>query len=496
MVTCGEECLRQICPRCAPPEDQERVVDVIMGRTLADIGENEDTLDELLITLPKCRHVFTVETLDGICAMSDYYTQRNDGGWLDLKTPVNDTATGERKAPPVCPTCRAAITSPRYGRVFKSTDLDILERNIISRMSAQVETVRDLMDKVPKSELEAKLVATASSIKADVVNAATGASVRKAYLKIQKERLDDKAELPLSPTTLEPGNTELFLVSPNAADAWSKAVKPLTQLYVRATKIAATRSPHTKAWEASWSYLVEEEMKNALADPAKAPRNLHQYAMQTARRKVGQPQPRADKRFVVEAFWITIQVRLILVDMAGSWLELAGKNKDYGPLQSQMWAAFTSFILRGCRRDANVALKIAEDSETRRQMTTSLLWLMRIDLEQHRLDYKLAQESGTVKDQRGKLADKASEGGRKLDKDILRIVQEHRRVLPNDAQIWIRENFMDAALAIRQEWHKLEKSIRSEAYYEAVSLDEKMNVVKALNFLRWRNGTGTMPGMR
>ncbi|KAG6845313.1 hypothetical protein H0H87_011163 [Tephrocybe sp. NHM501043] len=456
-----------------------------MGRTLADIAEDEDTLDELLITLPKCGHVFTVETLDGICGMSDYYTLREDSSWLDLRTPVNDTAAGERKRPPVCPTCRTAITSPRYGRVFKSADLDILERNMISRLSGQLKIVRDMMDEISKPQLEARVIAAASTVKAEAIGTATNSNVLKACIKAQKACLENKDELPVPLITLDPGAIDLFLISPTVADAWKTVVKPLMQLYERAMKVAAMRSPHTKAWEASWSFLFEQEMEMAVADPARAPRNLDQYAMQMARRKVGQPQPRADKRFLVEAFWTTIQIRLLLVDLASSWLTSAGKNKDLGPQDLQMWAVFTSFTLQGCERDAYIAFRIAEVSETRRQMTTSLLWTMRINLEQHRLEVKLAQESGHIGEQREKLAEKALDGGQKLDTDIRRIIQEHKRVLPNDLKDWIKQNFLDIALAIHQEWQSLEKSIRCETFYEPVSLDEKMNIVKALNF-SWR----------
>ncbi|KAG6889414.1 hypothetical protein C0992_005271 [Termitomyces sp. T32_za158] len=481
MLICGEDCSIQICPRCAP-DTQECVVDVILGRTLADIAEEGESLDELLITLPKCGHVFTVETLDGICEMTDYYTKNQGGSWIDLRTPVSETAHGERKKPPVCPTCRSAITSPRYGRVFKSADLDILERNVISRMSAQLGDIYEKMDKISKTDLETKLAPKASVIQAEAVATAEVRSARKGHMKVQRLRLAEKTETPLPAATLDPGNRDLFLVSPNVADAWNRTVKPLVQLYGHATKVAAMRPAHTKAWEASWSYLVEEEMKNAVADPARAPRNLNQFAMQMARRKVGLPQPRADKRFVVEAFWVTIRVRFILAHLACSWLTPAGKNKNYGSTQLKMWALFATFLLEGCRRDANIAYKIAEASETRRQMTTSQLLIMRLAFELHRLDYKLAQESGTIRERRQDLADKTSAGALKVNKDIQRIVDEHKRILPKDMKDWLQQNFVDTALSIHQEWEKLGKSIRQDTFYEPVSLDEKMDVVKALNF--------------
>ena len=133
----------QICPLCVPEQAKETVVDVVMYRKLGEIDLEQETLDEILITLPGCRHVFTVETLDGICGMTEFY--RRDGAdsqWVGFADPP----TGFRK-PPTCPTCRTAITSPRYGRIFKRADLDILENNVASQMSNSLEDIRKLIDR-------------------------------------------------------------------------------------------------------------------------------------------------------------------------------------------------------------------------------------------------------------------------------------------------------------------------------------------------------------
>ena len=89
----------QSCPVCSPPEEKEKVVDLILGQTLGDIPSQARSLDELIITLPKCRHSFTVETLDGHCGMSDFYLRDDNGKWCGLTSPQT-TRTG----PSSCPT--------------------------------------------------------------------------------------------------------------------------------------------------------------------------------------------------------------------------------------------------------------------------------------------------------------------------------------------------------------------------------------------------------
>ena len=159
---CGEDCIIQVCPVCLDEGAKDSVVvDLIMGSTLAMVKPENGTLDELLITLPSCRHVFTVETLDGICALHEYYS-RDDaaGAWKGLKAPPS-----EFLKPPACPTCRSAITAPRYGRVFKSADLDILENNVASHMSQSLVHVQSDLDAVSKDQLIVRLREAAARLR-------------------------------------------------------------------------------------------------------------------------------------------------------------------------------------------------------------------------------------------------------------------------------------------------------------------------------------------
>lgn len=96
-------------------------MDFIMQTKLSEVDPHAEALDELLITLD-CKHIFTVETLDQICEMAQYY-QYKDEAYRQLSSPP----PGLQKTP-VCPLCREPITSMRYGRVFKRADLDLSEQ--------------------------------------------------------------------------------------------------------------------------------------------------------------------------------------------------------------------------------------------------------------------------------------------------------------------------------------------------------------------------------
>lgn len=453
-----------------------------MYRKLGDIAENEETLDELLITLPSCRHVFTVETLDGICSISEYYTQGKDGAWLDLKSP--DVSGSELKKPPVCPTCRAAITSPRYGRIFKSADLDILERNIISRMTSQLSTVQVMMGSVSKANIEDKLLANAQNIKVGPIQ--VPGALQRLCVKAQKTLLAEARNLPMPLETIMPGNLHLFaMISHSVAEAWTKTTRSLSQVYAQAMKVANTRSAHIHAWEAAWTCLYTQELERAASDPSRAPRQPREFALRMARMKVGQPQPRADKRFLVEAFWATLNVRFILADLGFVWLKAANKNgSNYDLQQRRAWAKYVIFLLDSCEKDAQTAFMIAKESGSRRQMTTTSLFIMRGNLELFRFRVGVAQESGVMKntEERAKLAVEASRGASDAGEFISLTINEHLAVLPADRQDWIASRFRDTASTIEDEWKNLERCIRAETFYEPVSLDEKTAIVKAFQF--------------
>ena len=454
-----------------------------MYLNLEDILDDGEALDEMVITLPNCNHIFTVETLDGVCGMSDFYQRgESDGKWLGLTSPVNQTASGERKKPPVCPTCRSPIRSPRYGRVYKSANLDILERNVISRMSQQLQQIKEMMDRISKSAIETNLSAHASGIKVAEVRCA--GSVRKARTAARKTLLNETREIPMPSGAIKTENDALFSISPTVTTTWRQAIKPLVQAYERVMKVATMRSAHIAAWEAAWSCLYDQELQLAISDPQRAPRRPREHAMRMARMKVGQPQPRADKRFLVEAFWDSLKIRFIMAELAVTWLQTVGKNREeYAPQQCQMWALYIAFLLDSCGRDAQIALGIATASESRRQMTHTILHVLRAELERFRFEIVAAEESRTMAgDAREKLADRALHSGKEAEDLISRTIRGHLAILPDDGQEWIATNFREIAFDIRNEWYQLEKSLRAATFYQPVSLDEKMAVIKAFSF--------------
>ncbi|KAJ7496030.1 hypothetical protein B0H11DRAFT_2171669 [Mycena galericulata] len=471
---CGEDCTIQICPVCAPDNLKQNVVDLLMYRQLQDVQPTEGTLEELLITLPKCGHVFTVETLDGHCGMGDFYTRDGaEGKWLGLRSP--DTA-GETRKPP-------RLLSPRYGRIFKSADLDILEQNVISSMSQSLSKLQVSMARIVKEEMLNALKRESARLTLPSNSGSSSKKKKQSRTKARKNVLNSSQDLPIPLDVLICSNPALHGVSPPIADAWQRVTRHLTGMYADAMKVATTRSAHINAWEAAFSCLYDKEMNMAASDPARAPRRPKEHAMRMARMQVGQAQPRGDKRFLVEAFWATLKLRFIIGDLARTWMEeLVRKGTKFSVDERQKWGSFGLFVLDSCLRDTERAYSIAEESESRRQMTMSALLIMRARLDRFRFNVDMVRVSGRLQGDRQGLLAKVQDEIEFANGKIGKTMEEHVSALPNDQQTWISDNFFDTALLIVDQWKKLEKSIRTDTFYEAVSLDEQMAVVRAFSF--------------
>jgi hypothetical protein len=138
-------------------------------------------------------------------------------------------------------------------------------------------------------------------------------------------------------------------------------------------------------------------------------------------------------------------------------------------------------VLKTCHQDSNIAYKIAEESESRRQMTKTSLYIMRAELEQFRFNVDILQQSGSFKDERDKLVTSALQKTRAAEEFMTRTRKAHGIAKCSD-EAWLEDNFVEIAGTIVDEWRNIERTLRTETFYQAVSLDEKMSIVQSMGF--------------
>ncbi|KAH9033719.1 hypothetical protein EDB83DRAFT_2651775 [Lactarius deliciosus] len=277
---------------------------------LDEIDLSSDNISERLIRL-ECGHIFTVQTLDSHCNMSEYYKLNAMGAFTATKTPPVDFQT-----PPSCPTCHGPITALRYGRVTKKANLDISEQNVVRTLSS---TLEELGSKI--ESFSGRLDSVKDKVKLitfDPPSHVTDFDILSAH---RRTRFGPESE-PLSHAEISQASmTKIHGFSVEEGKTWSKVIRDLLDLYWKVVDVARTRGPHAQAYGAAVATLYRLELSAIASDPERASDTPEHAAMIEVNKKIGQPPHTVDTRFQVEAFFLSFELRYMLADIAQSRIE-------------------------------------------------------------------------------------------------------------------------------------------------------------------------------
>ncbi|KAI0056438.1 hypothetical protein BV25DRAFT_1872764 [Artomyces pyxidatus] len=483
---CGEPCASQICVSCLPQDRRSDIVDFILQRSLEDIDLSLEDVSERLISL-ECGHTFTMETLDGHCGMANYYEIDPLGNFLGTKAPPTSYQT-----PPSCPTCRGPISALRYGRVTKRATLDILEQNVASTMSAALDKVSSEIEALTvglkKAQDDAKTLAYKSPFKLeDEFN----------RLLVLRENKYGKEDAPLpAQSIMQSGMTTIHGLAAEEARNWIAIVRDLLQIYKKVVDVAKTRGPHVRAYEAALSTLYRLELDAIASDPARACDAPEPLAMSEVNKKIGQPPHKADTRFQVEAFFVSLELRYLLAVIGKSRIEgLPGTSNDSDVLHhKQIWRSFVKFLFESCVRDARKSFVIATKSSASRLAARASMHNLRAELEQFRFSTLCDRDDLAAK---GRLD---AEFRQKLAKGVTELKTHHEEYLKKamatylrnrptatmqelkEERQWFTKNCHDKASKYLEEYDNLKEHILTDSGYTPLSLQEREDIVKAFGF--------------
>ncbi|KAI0043384.1 hypothetical protein FA95DRAFT_405685 [Auriscalpium vulgare] len=484
---CGEPCGGQACVTCLAPDRKAAVVDFIMQRTLEDVDPWSGDPTERLITL-ECGHIFTVETLDGHCHMSDYYeVDAMTGGFLQTKAPPTDYQT-----PPSCPTCRGPITALRYGRVTKRATLDILEQNVASSMSSSLDSVSPEIER-----LTARLPASQEAAKK--IPYSIGFKVEPEFthlLQTQGNKFGREYE-PLPHSSLTQGSmVSIHGLAAEEAKIWQKVVGDFVKVYRKVADVATIRGPQSQAYDAALSTLYRLELNAIAQDPARATAAPEPLAMKEVNRKIGQPPHKADTRFQIEAFFLSLELRFSLAQIATSRIEgMSGVIGDARVLQhKRIWRCFVDFVYKSCVLDAKKAYVLANKCSASRLQARAAVHNLRAELEQFRFGIlgdrdEILKTGRFTSDQREELASRIRKQQTYFKKSLETIEKTYLRSRPAtklsvlmEERTWFSENCREKAQKYIEEYDNLAEHILHDSAYAPLSLQEREDIVKAFGF--------------
>ncbi|KAI9445891.1 hypothetical protein H4582DRAFT_1843114 [Lactarius indigo] len=457
-----------------------------MQRRLDEIDLSSRDVSERLIRL-ECGHIFTVETLDGHCNMSEYYESDAMGTFTTTKAPPVNFQT-----PPVCPACRGPITAFRYGRVTKRANLDISEHNVTSTMSSAIEKVgseiEEFSRKLDSAKGEAKLIPfyPPSEVADDF-------DILSAH---RRTRFGTVSEpLPYEEIS-QASMTNVHGFYREEGRAWSKVAHDLLELYRKIVDVARTRGPHVRAYDAALATLYHLELSVITSDPEQASDTPEPVAMMEANKKIGQPPYKADTRFQVEAFFLSLELRYTLAEIVQSRIEglYVASGDEIVLRHERLWQSFASFIYESCIRDAEKALKIAEKSSASRLAARAAVYILRGKLELFRFEILaeralLSRQGLLNNDRRRELSTKAQVETNTASFEMKRLETRYLRSRPvtdttqlNSEKAWFTQNCCEKGDKIVEEYGALTTHLRTGRGYEPLSLKEKEDIVKAFSF--------------
>lgn len=424
----------------------------------------------------------------GTCQMAGFYeVDPNTGEYLDMKSPSIEYITA-----PCCPTCRGPITSPRYGRVTKRAILDVVERNVASTfsktLSGAAQALGELEDQIEHMKTAAAALPGPSTTLTD-----------KEFTKIVGERRTRARRIntPLSPNLIT-GEVSHHGFTKEENTGWKVLLRAVTRSYKRLFDSAIKKSPHVGTYEAALTTLYRQELQNILESDrvSDAPELL---AMVQADKKMGQPPHKADTRFQVDAYLLSVTFRLYVVQIARSRYDtltsgtpVPGDGKIVSP--DRIWSEFMDFILESCEADLDDARAIALKSSASRQIARCDISKLRVSVERFKLSIIVSRLDSSrlgvfSAEARQRLVDAIQQASTNA-MDLLYIAEtNYFRSRPSKNiedirldRLWFEENCTRQGRLIEEEYENFKEYIAVDRPYQPLSAREKDDIVKAMGF--------------
>ncbi|KAG8861661.1 hypothetical protein FRB96_002618 [Tulasnella sp. 330] len=421
----------------------------------------------MFITL-SCKHVFTVAALDAICELRKYYTQDEDGRWVDFAPPPK----GFQQAP-ICPLCGCPVNSLRYGRVFKRANLDLSEQNIANSSRRSIQAVLrhfELFD--AESAIKNFKMLLGRITFPDAQEQQVAKETQAPHI------LDTAPPLPVGVELLGDQVGSHFPLPAEAVTAWGKAAETLLLAYEQVVKVAENRPAHVQACEAaviglSHRYLEEFKHRREILKGGIKP---HEKALDQAMRHCGLPAPfRAATRFRVEAFWITIGIRFLMIEVALGGIESVKDYSEGFKIARAVWMDFIGFLISSVEHDARNAIQLSQESQSHRQVVKTTLLLLEAQ-------YATARHAaGVPKETVEGLRSRYRNGLTLAKRTIAETSQAYRHAMTGrqEDQEWVDKHFVQPGNGIVDKWEGLDERLSRGVFHSAISNGDNNAILEA-----------------
>jgi hypothetical protein len=278
-------------------------------------------------------------------------------------------------------------------------------------------------------------------------------------------------------------------------------VKDINRVYDAIADVASERSAHVKAYEAAMSTLFKLEMEAVALDPSKVDGGTqHEAAFAAVNAKIGQPPHKADRKYHVEAFLLTVELRLMLGQIGSarvSELPLTSNDPNH-PRHRQIWTTFVAFLYDSCIKDCDKAISLTRSCSALRQEARASMLNLRCIFEKVRFDTLEVRRKIQITGRDGEGQTRMRENLGKFvvqqqtaaEEELSYFQTRYFKNRPMDSSserneeiLWFQKNCFSRAKKVFAAYKDLrEQVLKSEVFYQPMSLRERQDIVKALGF--------------
>ena len=210
-------------------------------------------------------------------------------------------------------------------------------------------------------------------------------------------------------------------------------------------------------------------------------------------RIIGQPPPKADVRFQVEAYFLTLELRALLAQVAQARVGVLTASA-VATQDRTRWEAFVTFLYDSCIADAEKARTLATRSAASRQAARAAVLVLRFRFEAFRWKTlckrtELFSAGKLDSAARHTLSMQIAMHKIKMYQNYHEVQKEYLRQRPSKTvedlkteRKWLEENCSRKVDAWQKECNALEEYIKKGGFYQPLSLQEREEIVKAFGF--------------
>jgi hypothetical protein len=293
--------------------------------------------------------------------------------------------------------------------------------------------------------------------------------------------------------------TEVFFINGPLFNAWRQVTDELIAIYKRLARVVnSDQLPHVAAHESAVSTVYREEMEMVLAtSPSSSERDHTARCLMLAKRRVGAPFPRGERRFKIEALFETIKLRLRLVGVAQAFRQALitqsatfKVKKNENLVAAQRKVNILAYVLvRSCRRDSDLATNLCDKAEATRLRLTAEMLAFESTFEFTRLSCmdRVSHLSGKFPSIRQEEVDKsrvalatAAKRFNEWSASFLAGQTDDSGLVKTFNTVTLPEfNLLSEA------WEAFNADLASGRFYSTVTLEEKRAIVKAITQSEW-----------